>query len=90
MKIKGGFVLKAIADSYMVVPLGSYVKEFNSIIKLNESGAFLWSQLESEKNENELIDAMLSEYDIDEITAKNALDSFLSKLKENDLLENYI
>lgn len=90
MKIKGGFVLKAIADSYMVVPLGSYVKEFNSIIKLNESGAFLWSQLESEKNENELIDAMLSEYDIDENTAKIALDSFLSKLKENDLLENYI
>lgn len=90
MKIKGGFVLKAIADSYMVVPLGSYVKEFNSIIKLNESGAFLWSQLESEKTENELTDAMLSEYDIDENTAKIALDSFLSKLKENDLLENYI
>ena len=90
MKIKGGFVLKAIADSYMVVPLGSYVKEFNSIIKLNESGAFLWSQLESDKTETELIDAMLSEYDIDENTAKIALESFLSKLKENDLLENYI
>ncbi len=87
MKIKNGFVLKAIADSYMVVPLGSCVKEFSSIIKLNESGAFLWSKLETDKTENELIDAMLSEYDIDEKTAKIALDKFLNKLKENDLLD---
>ncbi len=88
MKIKDGFVLKAIADSYMVVPLGSYVKEFSSIIKLNESGAFLWSQLETEKSENELIDAMLSEYDIDENTAKIALTAFITKLRDNELLEN--
>lgn len=87
MKIKDGFVLKAVAGSFLVVPLGSQVVDFGCIIKLSETGAFLWSLLESEKSKDELVSALTNEYDVDEEKAASDIDSFLNKLKEADLLE---
>lgn len=86
MKIKDGFVLKAIAGSYMVVPLGSQVTEFGSIIKLSETGAFLWELLSSDIEKDELLDAMTSEYDVDKERASLDIDKFLDKLRAADLL----
>ncbi len=86
MRIKDGFVLKEIAGVNVVVPIASQMISFKAIISLNESGAFLWKQLESEKTEEELLKAFLSEYDIDETTAKNDITEFLSNMKKADLL----
>ena len=87
MKIKEGFVLKELAGSSMVVPLGSQVVNFSSIIKLSESGAFLWQLLSEDKTIDELTDAMLSEYDVDEDRAKADIEKFIKKLEEADLIE---
>ncbi len=87
MKLVDGFVLKNIADTFVVVPLGTNTVNFRSIISLNESGAFLWSQLETEKTEEELLNLMLNEYDIDEATARADIASFIENLKKADLLK---
>lgn len=87
MKIKDGFVLKELAGSFMVVPLGSQVMNFSSIIKLSESGAFLWRLLDDEKTIDELTQAMLSEYDVDESKARTDIEKFVKKLEDADLLE---
>ncbi len=87
MKIKNGFVIKEIAGSHIVVPLGSQVVDFGSIVKLNETGAFLWNMLQEEKEKNELLSALLNEYDVNEEKASLDIDSFISKLKDADLLE---
>ena len=86
MRIKDGFVLKEIAGVNVVVPIASQMVSFKAIISLNESGAFLWKQLETEKTEAELLKAFLSEYDIDEATAKNDIAEFLANMKKADLL----
>ncbi|MBQ2971715.1 MAG: PqqD family protein [Ruminococcus sp.] len=87
MKVKKDFVLKEIADSFLVVPLGSQVVNFGCIIKLSETGAFLWNQLEEDKTESELVSALLSLYDVDESKATADVSNFVRKLKEADLLE---
>lgn len=87
MKIKSGFVLKAIADSNIVVPLGSNVVDFSSIIKLSDTGAFLWSALECEREFEELLDLMLTEYDVQRDVAVCDINAFIEKLKEHDLIE---
>lgn len=87
MKIVEGFVLKNIADTFVVVPLGTNTVSFRSIISLNESGAFLWSQLEKDITEEQLLEAMLKEYDIDEATAKADITDFISRLNEAGLLK---
>ena len=87
MKIKDGFVLKELAGSFMVVPLGSQVMNFSSIIKLSESGAFLWRLLDDEKTIEELTEAMVSEYEVDEAKARADIEKFIKKLEDADLLE---
>lgn len=87
MKIKDGFVLKELAGSFMVVPLGSQVINFSSIIKLSESGAFLWRLLSEDKTVDDLTCAMLSEYEVDEERAKADIEKFIKKLEDADLLE---
>lgn len=87
MKIKSGFVLKEIAGSFIVVSVGERVKEFNGVITLNETGVLLWKKLESGATEEELVKAILSEYDVDEATAKADVSGFVNKLKEANLLK---
>ncbi len=86
MKIAEGYILRQIADAYVVVPLTSPLVDFKSIISLNESGAFLWGKMEQDTTEEALLQAMLSEYDIDEATAKTDLAEFVGLLQEAGLL----
>lgn len=87
MKIKENYMLRKIADSYVVVPIGSAVSTFNGMINLNGVGAFLWNQLETEISFDELLKAMTDEYEVDEETAKKDLEKFLQELEESQLLE---
>ncbi len=87
MKIKNNFVLKKIAGSYVVVPVRTRAVDFSGIIKLTESGAFLWRILENGADREELIAKMLEEYAVDEATAAADIDRFVAKLREADLIE---
>lgn len=87
MKIARGFKLMNIADQNIIVPLGAQNVNFNTMISLNNSGAFLWQQIQEEKKEVELLCAMLEEYDIDEKTAVEDIKIFVSKLRAAGMLE---
>lgn len=86
MKIKDGFVLRNICDEFIVVAVGRQTLDFKGLIKLNESGAFLWEQLKNENTEDGLLQALTAEYAVDEATAKADIAAFLASLKEADLL----
>lgn len=87
MKIKNGFLLRQVGEQNVVVAVGEESRNFNGIIRLNNTGRFLWEKLQNETSENGLVSAMLTEYDVDEATAKNDIADFLSTLKEADLLD---
>ncbi|MBQ2285474.1 MAG: PqqD family protein [Clostridia bacterium] len=80
MKIKDGFELREIADNYVVIPTESRVVDFSSMIMLNEVSAFLWLQLLEDKSENDLLKAVLSEYDVDKETAASDIKVFIKEL----------
>ena len=86
MKIADGFVLKKVADSYVVVPTGQNVVDFTSMITINETGEFIWRQLGSETTIEEIATAMCNEYEIDYETAKNDVEAFVEILKNNKVL----
>ena len=86
MRIKNGYLLRRIADEWIVVPLGSASLDFDGLIRVNETGAFLWKILEIGSEREIMIDALLSEYDIDRRTAENDFDEFIEALVKNDIL----
>jgi hypothetical protein len=87
MKISDGFKLRNIAGENIIVPLGAKNVDLKSLVSLNNSGAYLWSLLQSEKTEDELLRALLEEYDVDTATAKKDLDLFVGKLRKAGIIE---
>lgn len=89
MKVKKGFLLREIAGSWIVVPIGQRVVEFNGLMTLSESGALLWRKLENGSDEQQLIATIQEEYDIDEVTARVDVREFLSTISEKGLVEQW-
>lgn len=87
MKIKDGFMLREVAEQWVVVPLGDRVVEFNGIMTLSESGALLWKELEKGVLEGDLVRILLKEYIIDEETAKSDVQEFIIALTGKALIE---
>ena len=85
MKLKEGFVLREVAGETIVVPTGSAL-DLNMMITLNGSGKFLWEKLAQGIETDELVAALLEEYDVDETTAKAHVASFVEKLNANGFL----
>ena len=88
MKVKSGYILREVAGNYIVVAVGEEAMDFNGLITTNETGAFLWNKLSNDISENDLVSAMLEEYEIDQETAADDISAFLLKLKEAELLIN--
>lgn len=87
MRIKNGFMLRDIAGQAVVVPLGSRVVEFNGIMTLSESGALLWRKLENDASFEEMVDLLITEYDIDRETASKDIENFLESMRSKNILE---
>ena len=87
MRIKEGYLLREVAGNYIVVAVGEAVKEFNGLVNLNESAAFLWKQLEEDKTEEQLVAALLGEYEVEEQKAKEDVSAFVKKLQEAKLIK---
>ena len=87
MKIRNGFILRKVGEQNVVVAVGEASRSFNGIIRLNESGRYLWEKLQSGTTEQELLQAMLNDFDIDESTASKDISAFIAKLEEAGLLE---
>jgi hypothetical protein len=87
MKIKSGYKLKQIEDTFIVVAVGKESANFNGMISLNETGAFIFEKLSDDISRNQLIDEITSEYDVDEITASKDVDEFVDMVREAGLLD---
>lgn len=88
MKIKEGFMLRSVADNYVVVPVGKASLEFKGLINLNHVGAFIWKCLETESTLEEIINKVAKEYGIDNELATRDVTAFINKLVEAKLLDN--
>ena len=86
MKIKKELVKRDIAGDTILVPVGKTVYDSNGLFILNELGSFLWDRLEKAEDEDELLHAVLDEYEVTEETARKDLRTFLDKLREMGIL----
>lgn len=87
MKIKQGYKLRKMCGSSVVVPTGKAAAEFNGMVTLNETGELLWSRLAQGAEMSDLINLLMSEYGIDEATAKTDAGEFIDKIKGAGFIE---
>lgn len=87
MKIKEGFILRNVAGNNVVVPIGQNSVDFNGMISLNDTGAFLFEKMLKEISREELIKAVVEEYEIEEELAAKDVDDFITKVEGEGLFE---
>ena len=86
MQLKDGFVLRSVAGETVVIPTGGDM-DLQMMITLNETGKFLWQRLEKGAEMDELVAALLEEYDVDAQTAHGHVAAFIEKLKEHGFIK---
>lgn len=87
MKIKEGFMLRNVADNYVVVPMGKEAADFNGMITLNETGAFMWKCLEKGCTKEELVAKVLEEYEAEKEQVLQSVERFVKEIEENGFAE---
>lgn len=87
MKLKDGFILRKIADEYLVVAVGDKAKSFQGVVVLNEVSAFILENIRENITIVDLVNRIVEEYDVDSETASEDLNAFIRTLNEYGMLE---
>lgn len=87
MKIKEGYILRNVAGNNVVVPIGKATIDFNGIMSLNETGAFLFEKLIAGTSREQLVDDLISAYDVEKVQAAKDVETFLEKIEREGLFE---
>lgn len=87
MKINGEFLLREVVGETVLVPVGKTALEYNGMIIINETGAFIWKALEQELGEQEILKKMMETFDVEEAEAAADLREFLNNLKNAGFVE---
>lgn len=87
MKLNENFILKTIAGSPVVVPVGEAATQINGMITLNGPAKTIWECLEKDNNFDEILNILKSKYDAPEELLKSDLTVFIEKLEKMDILQ---
>ena len=88
MKIKSGFVLEKVGDSYLAVAVGERARDFSGLVRMNETGAFFWNIMaEKDASREDLLAVVRAEYEVDEEEALADIDKFIENLRNGGILE---
>lgn len=86
MKIRKELLKREVGGEAFLVPLGKTVYDSNGLFVLTEMGSFIWDLLPAAETEEQILEKILSEYEVDEATARADLSEFLNKLRDMEIL----
>lgn len=87
MNIKKRLLKRQIAGDAFLVPVGKEVYDSNGLFFLNEVGEFIWDRLEDAQSPEDILKALLEEYDVEESLAWKDVEMFLQKLRDMDIID---
>lgn len=73
-------VTRKTGNEYVLVPVADNIADMNSVYTLNETGAFIWEQIDGIKTVEEIILLLVKEYEIDNESAEKDVFSFIENL----------
>ena len=89
MKIKKGYLLRDMAGGVnVVVSVGNEANTLKGYVTLNDSGALIWKVLEKGACLQDVVSAILSEYEVEEEIARKDAILVIEKLKEIGALDD--
>jgi hypothetical protein len=79
-------VCRKVAEETFLVPVRGRLAEMQNLFVLNRVGEWIWSRLDGDASPDELVRAMVGQFEVDAATATADLEEFLAGLGEGGLL----
>ena len=87
MLLKNTFIFKEIGEEGMLIPIIGGNVNASKIFNLNETGTFIIKKLMDDVEIEDIIKAMLDEYQVDRKTLEEDLNEFIKELKKRGFYE---
>lgn len=88
MRTIDGFKLRKLGNEYILVGESMELINFNKMITLNETAAFLWEQAQQgEFDANKLCKALCAEYEVEPAQALQDVEATLKAWREAGVIE---
>ena len=87
MKIKEGYVIRQVMGNYVVIATGEESRNFHGMVKLNETAANIWNYISAGKSEDEIVAAMMEEYEVEAQQLKDDVKKTVEILVAQGLVE---
>lgn len=86
MRIVKGLLPHETPDGVIAVATGEAANRFNGMLRLNPTAVFVLERLAHDTTEEEIVSALLSEYDVTEEVAKRDVSSLIGQLRAANLI----
>jgi hypothetical protein len=80
--LKSKFVAREVGDELILVPISNNVAKMNELFTMNETGKFIWENINENTTVLELENAMTEAFTIDNETARKDIETFLNQLEK--------
>lgn len=82
-----GYILRKVGQAYMIMPTGPRMQDYQGMITLNETGAFLYEEAKKpDASRESLMEACKREYGASDEEAQEAADRFINQCADCGLL----
>lgn len=80
-------VTRKTGNEYVLVPITNNIADMNSVYTLNETGAFIWEQIDGKKSVEDIITMLTEEYDIDKQKAESDVFTFIDDMSKYVIIQ---
>ncbi len=80
-------VTRKTGNEYVLVPVANNIADMDSVYTLNETGAFIWDQIDGKRSVAEIIELLVQEFDIDKDNAGKDVFEFIDDMKGHLIVE---
>lgn len=79
--------MRTVVDENIIMPTDENINKFEGAVILNEVSAFIWKKLQQPITQEELLEAVLDEFEVSYERAEKDLKALLEKFQEYGLIE---
>jgi len=84
-ELKSRMVCRKVDNEMVLVPIVSDVAEMKVIYTLNEVASFIWEKVDEVETLNEIVSAVVDNFDTDQQTAVNDVNDFFNELLDKNV-----
>jgi len=81
-KIKTGFVTREVGNELVLVPLTGNVAQMSELFTMNETGRFIWENINDDTTIEVLAEKMVEAFEVSSETARRDICGFLEKMSQ--------